>query len=138
VDRGTIFFSGLTLFGVSEAVKNVPNTPSFRNESSTSYLGGHPKCTTYGQLKMYRGRWPLENVPPLTGPVRARQRRESADMNELSVTEQETIRALLQLGWSKRRTARETRPSPRDDREGGEARGGRSGEVDNGKRLSTG
>lgn len=29
-------------------------------------------------------------------------------MNELSVTEEETIRGLLQLGWSQRRIARET------------------------------
>jgi hypothetical protein len=58
-----------------------------------------------------------QNVPASSGhltmyheptPVRVRRRRKGAVMNELSVTEEEAIRGLLQLSWSRRRIARET------------------------------
>lgn len=30
--------------------------------SNIAYLGGRPKCTTRGRLKVYQGRWPLSEL----------------------------------------------------------------------------
>jgi hypothetical protein len=53
-------------------------------------------------------RWPLRNRPVTKALDTAFRGAFSAVMNELSMTDQETILGLLRLGWSARRVERQT------------------------------